>query len=70
MQKTTKRGEKEFSSRTIRRTAVINRLEAQLQSGVKPTKDVQIPGLKATVPLNLKDRERIDRELAVLKAKV
>lgn len=53
-----------------RRTRALARLEAQLNSGIKPAKEVQIPGLKATVPLNLKDRERIDRELAVLKAKV
>jgi len=50
-----------------RRTRVVNRLEAQVKSGIKPAKE---NGKMITVALQEKDLNRIGKELETLKNRI
>ena len=71
--KTTLRGEKETSARTIRREKALRGLEKQLKRGTKTEKVAQLT-LATTganqVPLEEKDVKRINKEINILKQKV
>lgn len=71
--KQTLRGEKELSSKKIRREGAIARLESQLKSGTKTEKVSFLTKVTTGAnqePLTPKDRERIEKELAILKSRV
>lgn len=54
---------------------VLDRLKVQLKSGVKPSKESQEKrfskkGLLVTIPLEDKDKERIQNEISILETKL
>ena len=73
MTKTTLRGEREVSSKLLRRQTALNNLKAQLKAGTK-TEKVSMLTLATTgaeqIPLEDKDIKRIEREISILKTRV
>lgn len=58
-----------------RKEGALNRLEAQLKSGVKPDKNSQAAITRYTtgqtyIPLTDKDKERIEKEMNILELKL
>lgn len=71
--KATKRGEKEFSSKTQRRERALSRLESQLKSGTKTEKTNFLTDVTTgpdKLPLSDSDKQRITKEINVLKSRV